>query len=47
MAINSVLMMCVDVNIQQCHLIIASINVDYEEQVIIIGIKLDIQYLMY
>lgn len=36
--------MCANKNIQQCHSIIAGINVDHEKQVVIIDIKLGMQY---
>lgn len=41
--IEGLLMMCAHKNVQQCHPIITSISVNYEEQVIITGIKLGMQ----
>ncbi len=42
-AIKSLLMMCTDRNVRQCYPIIASISVDYKEQVVITGIKSSMQ----
>lgn len=36
-------MMCVDRNVQQCNPIIAGMSVDYQEQVVITGIKSGMQ----
>ena len=41
-AIEDLLMISADKNVQKCHLIITNINVDYKEPVVITGIKLDI-----
>ncbi len=43
-AVEGLLMMCADGRVRQCHPIIASMNIDYEEQVIITGIKSGMQY---
>lgn len=40
MAVKYILMICIDGKIWQFHLIIADINVDYKEQMVIINIKL-------
>ena len=45
-AIESLLIMCADGNVWQCHPIVAGISVDYEEQVVITGIKSGMQYSM-
>ncbi len=42
-AIEDLLMMCADRNVQQCHPIIAGISIDDEEQVVITGIKSSMQ----
>ena len=44
--VKGILTMYVDANVQQCHLIIAGISIDYGEQVVITDIKLGIQYSM-
>ncbi len=38
--VEGLLMICADGHLGQCHLIIASISVDYEEQVVLPKIKL-------
>ena len=45
-AVQGLLMMCKDRNVRQCHPIVASMSVDYEEQVVITGIKSGMQCLM-
>ena len=42
-AIDGLLMMCADGNMRKCHPIIAGMSVDYEEQVVITGIKSGMQ----
>ncbi len=42
-AIESLLMMCADGNMRQCHPIIAGMSVDYKEQMVITGIKSGMQ----
>ena len=42
-AVEGILMICADRNVWQYHLIIGSMSVDYEEQVVITGIKSGMQ----
>lgn len=39
--------MCINRSILQCHFFITNINIDYTKQVVIIGIKLDMQSSIY
>ena len=45
-AVKGLLMMCANRNVWECHLIVASMSIDYKEQVVIISIKSGMQYLM-
>ena len=47
MAVEGLLMICANENFRQCHLIVASMSVNYEEQVVIIGIKSGMQCSIY
>ncbi len=42
-AVEGLLMMCADGSVRRLHLIIAGMSVDYEEQVVITGIKSGMQ----
>ena len=43
---EGVLMICADGNLRKYHLIIVSMSVNYEEQIVITGIKSSMQCLM-
>lgn len=45
--IESVLMMYINKSVQQCHLIIIDMAVNYKKQMVIISIKSSIQYSIY
>ena len=45
--VGGLLIICFDKYIQQCYSIIANISIDYKKQVMIIGIKLEMQYFIY
>lgn len=44
--IKNLLIICTNKNIQQCYFAIVAINIDYKKQVVMIGIKSDMQYLI-
>lgn len=45
--VEGILMMCIDRKVQQCHSIIAGINVNNKEQVMITDIKLEMKFSIY
>ena len=45
--VEGLLMMCADGNVRQCHTIVAGMSVDYEEQIVITGIKSGMQCSMW
>lgn len=46
LVVKSVLIMCANASIQQCHSIITGMTINYEKQVVITGIKLGMQCLI-
>ncbi len=45
--VEGLLMMCADRHVRQCYPIIVSMSINYEEQVVITGIRSGMQYSMY